>query len=637
MNTNAGSEDRRVIGRYRLLRLLGEGGVARTHLAENVEDGIRYAVKELQLLKTSNPKQIELFERECAILKGLSHPQIPRFIETIVERRSETMSLYLVQELIDGRSLQQILDAGVRFSTHDTVFLLRSALRPLEYLHSRRTPLYHRDLKPSNILLRTNGDAVLIDFGAVREAIADPKAGGSSVVGTFGYMAPEQFQARAYPATDLYGLGATAIQLITGVEPGRFEIRRLKPDFHDAFPDDAHLAAILDLLLEPDVEDRYRNARSLRKALERWVDAHPSDLVERDRLKALVADTLEAEARGDATRPAVVASTPADPPRGSRVQALSAVPPRDESDAQAEPEEQAEPVSDGHGEAPDTAAAALDSTGDDVAAVPDAAPADASAAQDATEVSEAQAATAGQSDVEQDDRPAPTPEQKVEVAQDEPDPSTADAVEDAAAASPPADAATAEVTSVEAAPTDAGASDVPAQQHLEERQSSAAVDIVTRRASAAEPLKPGGQGARAVGIIVAAVGAAGVIYALFGGMEYNAQPVMVIGGLIAAWGLLLALVPRSAGGRASADVRRNGLTTSATALRIVKRIGALGTVEWYVEYEYVGDDGLHHSGTFPLPSARVAQKVARDPSAVAVRYAMHDPSESLLVVRTHAG
>lgn len=617
MSTTAGSDDRRVIGRYRLLRLLGEGGVARTHLAEHIDDGIRYAVKELQLLKTSNPKQIELFERECAILKGLSHPQIPRFIETIVERRAETMSLFLVQELIDGRSLQQILDAGVRFSTHDTVFLLRSAMRPLEYLHTRSTPLYHRDLKPSNILLRTNGDAVLIDFGAVREAIADPKTGGSSVVGTFGYMAPEQFQARAYPGTDLYALGATAVQLITGVEPGRFEIRRLKPDFHDAFPDDPHLAAILDLLLEPDVEDRYRNARSLRKALDRWMEAHPSGMVERDRLKDLVAATLEAEARGDATKPAVVASTPADPPRGSRVQKLQAVPARDDDAPEAEDQQAPESVQPADtDDAPATAAS-------ETAVAPADEP-DAEAPDDEHVDGADAAAVAGLADVEQSDRPAPTPDHKVEVeGEGEPTETTPDAT----AAAAPADAA----------PAESEAAGVPVQQHLEARTDATPADIVQRSASAAEVLKPGGQAARPVGIVIAAVGAAGLMYGLFGGMEYNAQVVMVLSALTACWGLALAVVPRTPASRVGADVRRNGLTTTPTGLRIVKRSGALGTVEWYVEYEYVADDGLHHHGVFRLPSARVAQKMARDPSAVAVRYSMHDPAESLLVVRTHAG
>jgi hypothetical protein len=290
------TEPPRIVAGYTLQHVLGEGGVARTWLAIDTATGRKHAIKELQLLKASHAKQVELFERECAVLRELKHAQIPHFTETIVERRAETLSLFLVQEFIDGRSLQQLLDAGVRFGPTEVIAFLSSCLAPLEYLHGRPKPLFHRDIKPSNVLLRTDGSCVLVDFGAVREAIADPRAGGSSVVGTFGYMAPEQFQARAYPATDLYALGATALHLATGRDPGMFEIRRLKPDFHAALPDDPHLAAILDLLLEPAVEDRYASVSSLRRAIERWLTNHGGPIDEREVLRAVLERGMSAGA-----------------------------------------------------------------------------------------------------------------------------------------------------------------------------------------------------------------------------------------------------------------------------------------------------------------------------------------------------
>ncbi|MFT6397025.1 MAG: serine/threonine protein kinase [Bradymonadia bacterium] len=270
-------EQKRHIGRYELLSLLGEGGAANTYQARDTESGEEYAVKELRLLKSSHAKQISLFERECAILQELDHPQIPTFIDTVVERREETISLYLVQELIRGQSLQSILDTGEYFSARETVEIMRSCLLPLRYLHERSPPLFHRDIKPANVIRRPDGSCVLVDFGAVREALLDGKSGGSSVVGTFGYMAPEQFQARAYPSTDLYGVAATALQLLTGVEPGRFPLRRLKPDIHKYLRTDAHLAAILDILLEPAAEDRYSSTLSLINALERWETTRAQD------------------------------------------------------------------------------------------------------------------------------------------------------------------------------------------------------------------------------------------------------------------------------------------------------------------------------------------------------------------------
>lgn len=273
MNETVQAERQRV-GSYRLVGTLGEGGAARTWIAHHDDRGAeRFAVKELQLLKSVHSKQVQLFERECSVLQDLDHPQIPRFIETLIEERQETMSLFLVQECIAGVSLQQVIDSGVRLTSRETVALLLSALRPLAYLHGRRPPLFHRDLKPSNLLLRDDGQCVLIDFGAVREALVDTRAGGSSVVGTFGYMAPEQFHARAWPATDLYALGATAIHLLSGTEPSRFPVRRLKPDFRTAIRVDDRLFGILDRLLEPAAEDRFSSTELLRAELEAWYSA----------------------------------------------------------------------------------------------------------------------------------------------------------------------------------------------------------------------------------------------------------------------------------------------------------------------------------------------------------------------------
>ena len=264
----------REIGPYQLLRLLGEGGNARTYLARDQRSDQLRAIKELKLVKQRHTKQIELFERECATLKTIHHAQVPEFTETIVDRREETIAFYLVQEFIEGPSLQQLLEVRGTIPIPEVVWLMKSCLVPLGYLHARNPPLYHRDIKPSNLVLRPNGDCVLIDFGAVREAVLDPRAGGSSVVGTFGYMAPEQFQARAYATTDLYALGATALHLITGIEPARFEIRRLKPDVFPHLTHDPAIAAILDLLLEPAMEDRYPSVDALLRALERWEAAN---------------------------------------------------------------------------------------------------------------------------------------------------------------------------------------------------------------------------------------------------------------------------------------------------------------------------------------------------------------------------
>lgn len=276
--TTESEAGKKVVGQWELLEVLGEGGMATTYLGRSVEDERLVAVKAIQLVKTKNRKQIELFERESEALQALDHPQIPSFFETLVGETDETITLYLVQEFVNGRSLRRRLDDGHPFSSAEVVEIMLSCLEALEYLHGLDPPLYHRDLKPSNIITKSDGTSVLVDFGAVREALSDPKVAGSSVVGTFGYMAPEQFQARACAGTDLYSLGATAVHLLSGRGPETMEVKRLKPNIHRYIDVDAHLGAILDLLMEPAAEDRYQSALSLKNALTRWVDEHPDEM-----------------------------------------------------------------------------------------------------------------------------------------------------------------------------------------------------------------------------------------------------------------------------------------------------------------------------------------------------------------------
>jgi serine/threonine protein kinase len=93
-------------------------------------------------------------------------------------------------------------------------------------LHARVPPVLHRDIKPANVILRPDGAPVLVDFGAVRTVFRAAAEGGSTVVGTFGYMPFEQYMGQASPASDLYALGATLLHVITGRGPAEFATPR---------------------------------------------------------------------------------------------------------------------------------------------------------------------------------------------------------------------------------------------------------------------------------------------------------------------------------------------------------------------------------------------------------------------------
>ncbi|MBU6160159.1 MAG: serine/threonine protein kinase [Myxococcales bacterium] len=596
MTQPAQASEPRNVGPYRVESLLGEGGIASTWLATDTRDGTTRAIKELQLLASAAGKQVELFERECTILKDLTHQQIPRFIETIIERRAETMSLFLIQEFIDGRSLQQMLDADITFSAADTVAVMRSALAPLGYLHDRHPPLYHRDIKPSNILVRRDGTCVLIDFGAVREALADPKAGGSSVVGTFGYMAPEQFQARAFASTDLYALGAMAVHLVTGMEPARFEIRRLKPDFHGHLKTDPHLAAILDLLLEPAAEDRYRDVPALRKALDRWDHRFGGGETTEKRLKTLLERTFEAEDAGR-SKPSKSPSHRLESFQGVLAQStftgLPVLPP---SPVETEPTAPAAPVAE-----PATTSGlstgALTPTDDPAAATSDSAPESAAAPVAATTA--AVDATAGTSAASESTAALST--------------SVADAP--VTPELPPAD--------LPKRPT--GSSSTVAAR--------TSVPVLQRNAPATDLMKPGGQGAVVTGVVLLVAGLLPIIWSFVDPATFNDAGLRVVGLSLTVWGLALALTPRRAAGKSSESLKTQGSSAKANLQRIVKQKSAFGHLDWIVEYEYVAEDGLHYVNSMRLPNARAAQKLAEEASRVEVRYLTWSPDTSMLIQR----
>lgn len=145
-------------------------------------------------------------------------------------------------------------------------------LQILDYLHSHVPPIVHRDIKPSNVLLRDRtahsvGTVHLVDFGSVQNLVA-MEGGTITVVGTYGYMPPEQFGGRAVPASDLYSLGATIIYLLTGTHPANLPQRDLRIHFEDAVTLDLPFKRWVRQLIEPSLEKRFASASTALKALQ---------------------------------------------------------------------------------------------------------------------------------------------------------------------------------------------------------------------------------------------------------------------------------------------------------------------------------------------------------------------------------
>lgn len=255
--------------KYEIIKVLGEGALGRTYLGQDISTKAHVAIKELLPSRMKRWKDFDLFHRECQTLQSLEHAGIPSYLDdfTIESDDESPPRLFLVQEFIDGKSLQDLLDEGEEFDEARARDIALQTLEILDYLHNLNPPVIHRDLKPANLMLNSEGRIVLIDFGAVREAVTADGVG-STIVGTFGYMPPEQYAGQSTPATDLFALGATLVQLITRQAPGElFEgLHHFK--IPAGMPITVGFERILLRLTEPEVGRRYQSAKEVKSDLD---------------------------------------------------------------------------------------------------------------------------------------------------------------------------------------------------------------------------------------------------------------------------------------------------------------------------------------------------------------------------------
>lgn len=263
--------------RYRVLQMLGSGGFGNTFLAEDtyMPSARRCVIKQLKPV-THDPQAYKLvqerFQREAAVLEDLGegNTQIPRLNAYF----QEAGQFYLVQEYIEGDTLTKRVEQRGRLAENEVKQILVSLLPVLDYVHSRR--MIHRDIKPDNIIMRKqDGLPVLIDFGAVKEAmntvVNSSNSAPSIVIGTSGFMPAEQAGGRPTFASDLYSLGMTAVFLLTGKMPqelqtdartGELLWRQYAPNIN------SNLAMVIDRAIRFNVGDRFVTATDMLNALQ---------------------------------------------------------------------------------------------------------------------------------------------------------------------------------------------------------------------------------------------------------------------------------------------------------------------------------------------------------------------------------
>lgn len=256
--------------RYEIQQQLASKAGRRTLLARDRSCGELVVVKILSFASDFEWDALKLFEREAQTLKSLSHPAIPRYLDFLALNSPNSQGFALVQTYIPADSLEKYLKAGRTFSEAEVRELAKALLGILIYLHSRQPAVLHRDIKPSNILLGDRSDNIgqyLVDFGSV-QTLAAREGGTMTVVGTYGYMPPEQFGDRTVPASDLYSLGATLIYLVTGTHPADLPHKDGRIQFEQNVNLSPAFADWLKWMTEPSLDRRLASAQDALQALE---------------------------------------------------------------------------------------------------------------------------------------------------------------------------------------------------------------------------------------------------------------------------------------------------------------------------------------------------------------------------------
>jgi serine/threonine-protein kinase len=272
---------RKLRQRYQIIKKLGAGGFGQTYLAEDLD--IPVTPKPKCVVKRLKPKVIapdipqipledivRLFEKEGKTLYelGQNHDQIPKLYAYFEQNRK----LYLVQEFIDGHDLSQEITSGKQWSETEVIKFLEEILEVLAFVHQNN--VIHRDIKPSNIMRRRcDGKLILIDFGLVKLVNVSGAVSSTIPIGTHGYAPIEQARGQPRFSSDIYAVGMTAIQALTGIDnPDKLpEDNNGEVIWRDRVQVSDWLADILIKMVRYDFRQRYQSAAEALQALQTLV------------------------------------------------------------------------------------------------------------------------------------------------------------------------------------------------------------------------------------------------------------------------------------------------------------------------------------------------------------------------------
>ena len=255
--------------RYSIVSQIGTGGFGAVYQAQDTLFSHRLvAIKEMSQDGLSPRELVEAtaaFEHEALVLTNLTHPNLPR----IHDHFSEHGRSYVVMDFIAGGTLEDSLDTSQRSFPVEVVLNIGLQLaEALDYLHSQQPPIIFRDLKPANIMRTADNHVYLIDFGIARH-FKPGKAKDTIPLGSKGYAAPEQYgKAQTTPQSDIYGLGATLHQLLTGDDPS-LNLFHFAPVRLYSSPISVQLNALLQQMLEMEMDKRPASMAVVKQELQR--------------------------------------------------------------------------------------------------------------------------------------------------------------------------------------------------------------------------------------------------------------------------------------------------------------------------------------------------------------------------------
>src|SRR6185295_786574 len=224
-------QDQLVAGRFKIVRLIGQGGMGAVYEAEDQELGGHIALKTVHPEATIDPRTVERFKQEIYLARKVTHPNVCRIFDLFHHQAlpSDDEIVFLTMELLPGETLAQRLRRAGRMSTAEALPLVRHMAAALGAAH--QAGIVHRDFKPSNVVLVPSKDnpddvrAVVTDFGLAHTSGEDRSAvlsvtGAGEALGTPAYMAPEQLSTdETTAATDIYALGVVMYEMVAGQRP----------------------------------------------------------------------------------------------------------------------------------------------------------------------------------------------------------------------------------------------------------------------------------------------------------------------------------------------------------------------------------------------------------------------------------